>query len=365
MIAGRRVLALAAALAACGRSSTPPPPPPVRVQPSDVLTVGSATLETGPEVSGTLEAAQVAQVRAKIGGTVLAVGPELGQHVARGTLLARIDPGALRQTVASARSALSAAEQQLADARADVSRDQALLQAGAIPRHDLEVAQTRVQTQEAAIEQARSALATAQHQLADATVRSPIAGVVSARAVSAGDVVAPGTALYTIIDPSSIRLSASVPSEQVSAVHVGQAVHFEVRGYPGQTFTGTVTRIAPSAEPNTRQIAVLIEMANPGEKLLAGLFAHGYVVAQSQTGPVIPATALDLTTGSPAVMAIAGGVVQRVPVELGIRDLMTDRVIVTRGIAPGAVVFARANAAPPAGTTVILPAPAPSRFPAS
>ena len=68
-----------------------------------------------------------------------------------------------------------------------------------------------------------------------------------------GDVVAPGTELYTIVDPSSIQLEASVPSESLSLVRVGAEVIFEVRGYPDQTFSGKVERIArPRIRPRAR-----------------------------------------------------------------------------------------------------------------
>ena len=68
-----------------------------------------------------------------------------------------------------------------------------------------------------------------------ATVRAPISGLVARRHVNRGDVVSSGTELYTIIDPSSMRLEASVPSEQLGAITIGATVNFQVRGYPGQT----------------------------------------------------------------------------------------------------------------------------------
>ena len=96
----------------------------------------------------------------------------------------------------------------------------------------------------------RARLASTQRNLRDAVIHAPIAGIVSDRAVNTGDVVSPGTALFTIIDPSSMRLEASVSSDDLRMLRVGTTVLFEVRGYD-RPFEGTIERIAPSADPAT------------------------------------------------------------------------------------------------------------------
>jgi RND family efflux transporter MFP subunit len=360
------------ALAGCKRDRAAqqqqPPAPPVQLAPADVIAAKTAMIETGPLVSGTLEAARSATVRAQLGGTVLRIGPEIGQTVAENALLAEIDPRGLGVATASARAQLASAQAQLELARREVERSQALVAAGAVARRDLETAQSRVAAQQAGVDQARAQLATASRQLDQATVRSPIAGVVAQRAVSTGDVVTPGATLYEVIDPSSIRLSASVPSDQLGALALGQAVRFTVHGYPDETFTGQISRIAPSADPTTKQIAILAEMPNPSRRLLVGLLARGRVASQRATGVVIPVAAIDTRTNPPAVLRVSGAsasgatgsgaaapgsTIERVPVKLGLRDPLRDEVIVT-GIAPGDRIVARATAAPPPGSRVAL-----------
>jgi RND family efflux transporter MFP subunit len=336
-----------------------PPPPAVQLTPADVIVATTRTIEAGPLVSGTLEAARSATVRAQLGGTVKMIGPELGQTVSKGAVLARIDPRGLADLASSARAQVASAKAQLDVARREVERTQALVSAGAIARRELEQAQSRAAAQRAALDQARAQLATAQNQLDDATVRAPMAGVVAQRAVNTGDVVAQGATLYQIIDPSSVRLSASVPSDQLGALAIGQTVRFTVNGYPDQTFTGAVSRIAPSADPVTKQIAILVDVPNPAHQLLAGLFARGRIAAQTATGVAIPAVAVDSRGGPPAVLRVkrsgaAGATVERVPVTLGLRDPLREEVLVT-GIAAGDRVLARVTAAPPPGARVVLP----------
>jgi RND family efflux transporter MFP subunit len=342
---------------ACRREQpAPPPPPPFQLAADDLIIANTATIETGPLVSGTLEAAHSATIRAQLGGTIKKVGPELGQAVSANVLLAQIEAPGLDDLAGSARAQVAAAQAQLDVARREVERSRALVAAGAVARRDLEQAENRALAQQAAVDQARAQLVTARKQLADATVRAPMAGVIAQRAVNPGDVVTPGATLYQIIDPASVRLSARVPSDQLGLLAIGQAVRFAVHGYPDQAFTGTISRIAPSADPTTKQIAILVDLPNPSHRLLVGLFAHGRIVARTATGVVVPISAVDTRSHPPAVLRVAGTTVERVPVQLGLRDPLRDEAVVT-GIAAGDRILARAIAAPPPGARVVLPPP--------
>lgn len=346
---------LAVALLGCHREDkTPPPPPPVQLAPGDVVAARTAVVESGPLVSGTLEAADSATMRAQLGGIVTKVGPELGQPVKAKDLLAQIDARSLASAATSAAAQLAAAKAELDVAAREVERSKALVDAGAIARRDYDTAVSRSVAQEAAVGQAMAQQAAAQKQLDDANVRSPIDGVVAQRAVNVGDVVQVGATLYQIIDPSSMRLSASVPSDQLGQLSVGQAVKFTVHGYPDQTFAGSLARIAPAADPSTKQIAILVDLPNPSRKLLAGLFAKGRIAAQTATGVVVPLAAVDTRANPPSVLRVSGGTVETVAVKLGLRDALRDEVMVT-GLNAGDRVLARVNAAPPAGAHVVLP----------
>src|SRR5439155_5821465 len=124
-----------------------------------------------------------------------------------------------------------------------VERSEALIKAGAIAERDLEVTRNQYSAAQAQLANAQAQLANAQKQLSKATIISPFAGIVSARQVSAGDVVQPGGALYTIVNPATMRLEASVPANELSAVRLGVPVDFTVNGYPNRHFTGRITNI--------------------------------------------------------------------------------------------------------------------------
>ena len=335
-------LAVAAALgSACSKADADAKaaeaaqPAVIEIGKENVVIVTNGTLRVGPIVSGTLSAAREATVRAEVGGSVLKVGPDEGEAVKRGQMLAQIDARTLGDAVMSAESALRSAEQALAVAKSDAQRNEELVKAGAIARRDVEVGNANVKSAEAQVEEARTRLATARKTLGYATVAAPMAGVVSKRFVNAGDVATMGTELYTIIDPSSMRLEAAVPSEQIGAVRVGAPVVFEVRGYPDQTFEGRVERISPAADATTRQVPIFVQIPNASGRLLAGLFAEGRVTREERTGLIVPATVISGTGDDTSVMRLRDGKVERVSVKLGLRDDQTERVEVASGIAAG------------------------------
>ena len=173
---------------------------------------------------------------------------------------------------------------------------------------------------------AQAQLANAQKQLSKATITAPFSGIVSARQVSAGDVVQPGGALYTIVNPSTMRLEASVPANELSAVRVGVPVDFTVNGYPNRQFTGHITSINPVADPTTRQVRIIVSLPNAGNVLVGGLFADGHVASEVRRAPVVPLAAVD----ERGLQAVRHAHQERrgakTEVELGIRDGATETV---------------------------------------
>ena len=351
------------ALAACKQGAKQAAPtateaPVIKLAPEDVVVINRGEFQTGPRISGTLQAANRAVVRAETQGSVVAIGPELGQVVKKGDLLARIEAKALGDVATSARSGVSAAQAQYELAQREVQRTEALVKGGAIAQRELDRAKSQLSAAAAAVTQAKAQLSSSQSMLGDATVRAPIAGVVSRRSVSAGDVVSPGSELYEVIEPSTMRLDASIASDDLSAISPGKEVNFEVRGYPGQQFAGKIARVAPAADPVTRQIQVLVDIPNPGGKLVAGLYAEGRVSVEKREALIVPLGAIDTAGDQPSVLRVKNGVVERVIIALGVRDERAEVVEVTNGVAPGdALVLTRAtkNVAP--GSKVELPPP--------
>jgi RND family efflux transporter MFP subunit len=341
-VRGLKILAGAltvASLVACDKTAEPEAsasaPAAIEIGREDLVTVTRAEISVGPLVSGELRAAREATVRAEVGGSVLQVSAEEGQSVRQGTLLARIEDQTLREGVGSAQSDVRSLEQALEVAQREQQRTETLVKAGALAERDADLARSAVSAAQAQVDAARTRLSSAREQLSNATVMSPMTGIISRRQVGQGDVVSPGTELFAIIDPSSMRLEASVSSSDLSAISVGVPVMFEVRGFPGQQFEGRIERISPTADPGTRQVPIFVTVPNKGGRLLAGLFAEGRVTKESRVTLVLPESAINVTGEMPWVARLRDNTVERVNVQIGLRDPQTERVEIASGLAEG------------------------------
>jgi RND family efflux transporter MFP subunit len=334
------------------KSAEPAAAAVVQVGPENVVPVTKGTVVVGPIISGELKAEKEATIRAEVGGSMVEVAVLEAQAVQKGALLGRIETRTLEDAKQSASSAVRSAENQLNVARREAERTEKLVSAGALAARDLDVVNNNVSAAEAQVADAKARLASADRALGDTVIRAPLQGIVSKRSVNAGDVVSSGTELFTIIDPSSMKLEGTVPSDDLRALRVGAEVEFTVRGYE-TPFHGRIERIAPQADAATRQVPIYVSIPNVGGRLVAGLFAEGRVVSQSATGIVVPTNAVNTTDASkPWVLRVAGGKTERVNVTLGLRDPRSELVNVASGLNEGDVVLRGASQGITPGTPV-------------
>jgi RND family efflux transporter MFP subunit len=293
------------------------------------------TLNSGPAISGSLAAEKTASIRSEVSGAVVAVLAEPGAHVTQGTTLARVDDAVPREAFLSAKSAVTQAQLAADIARRETGRSEKLLAAGAIAENALETTRRNDLAAAAALDDAKSRLASAQKNLDNTVIKAPYDGIVSERQVNAGDIVSPGSALFTLVDPSTMRLEGAVPAEKLGMVHVGSPVKFEVTGYPGRAFTGTITNVYPSADPATRQVRLYVRIPNAGNGLVAGLFATGRISSSTRQGLTVPAGAVDQRGVKPLVTRLKNGKAEVVEVALGMRDEGSEMVEITKGLSAG------------------------------
>ena len=363
------ISALAGAACSSGDAADAPDnataPAATSVGPENVVVLQSAELSTGPAISGNLSAAEEATVRAEISGTVLQTYADEGSRVGRGAVLARIDDTAIRDQFLSARSGVTSAQSAADVAQRELERAEKLSAAGAIADRDLEAARRNNVAAQSQLADAKARLTLAQKQIDDARVEAPFGGIVSQRQISAGDLVQPGTAMYTVIDPTSMRLEASVPAYQLAAVTVGAPVAFSVSGYPDRKFTGRIARVNPVADPSTGQVRVVVSIPNSSNNLVGGLFAEGRITSGKHTGLVAPENAVDVRGVRPFVIRLKGGKVEKVEVEIGARDDQTDRIEITKGLVAGDTLLVGAAMGLSPGTPVRVSAPSDTAAPKS
>lgn len=310
-------------------------PAPTSVSAENIEVVAVQRISSGPAISGSLAAEREATVRAQVAGPVLSTSAEQGSRVSAGQVLARIDDRTMRDQFLGARSGVTTAQTAADIAARELARNEKLAEAGAIAERDLEAARRNNIAAQSQLDDAKARLSLAQKQVDDAQIRAPFSGIVSERSVSAGDVVQPGGALFTVIDPRSMRLEASVPAAQLGAIKVGVPVSFSVTGYPDRNFTGKITRISPAADPATGQVRIMASIPNEKSTLVAGLFAEGRVQSEAHDAPVVSANAVDLRGVRPWVLRLKGGRAEKVEVDLGLKDDATEKYEIVSGVAAG------------------------------
>ncbi len=310
----------------------------VTVGPENIAVASISELRSGPPISGSLEPEQAATVRAEVSGSVLRTFADAGQRVKRGQVLARLDDTAVRDSYLSARSAVRSAETALELARRNAERAKRLSEAGAVADRDLETAEWDVTNAEGTLADAKARLSNAQEQVDNTSIRAPFDGIVSERPVDAGDVVQVGTALFSIVDPSRLRLEASVPAEQIGRLRHGTEVEFSVSGVD-RRITGKIERINPVVDPTTRQVRIYVSIPNLDQALVAGLFAEGRVATDTKRAVAVPVNAVDSRGNKPTLHLLKGGRISESPVELGVRDEPAELIEVVAGAAAGDTVL--------------------------
>jgi RND family efflux transporter MFP subunit len=361
---GTVILTVATIVAACGGG--PPignpeqdPQPSVEVAAENIAVVDSLLVESGPVLSGMLVAERTARLRAQVGGTIVALPVRVGMSVNRGSLIAMVDTVVVADQLRAAKLAAESAEFAAADAVRNQGRSEQLHQVGAISARDLESSRTAASQAAAILEDARARWAAARQRLDDAIIRSPFTGVISEVPASIGDAVsaAAGGVIAVVVDPTSLELEAGVPAQNLGEMRPGATVQFAVPAHPGRIFAGTIARVSPAIDVATGQVVIYARVANPRGELAAGLFAEGRVTVGSVWGLAIPLNALDPLATGPAVRRIRGGTVESIPVELGLRDELLERVEVVSGLSHGDTVLVAGATGAPLGAQIRVTRP--------
>ena len=316
------------------------PSPTLEFAAGEVTQPQQARLALRVEFSGPLVAPGTAIVRAKAGGTLLALTVAEGQRVKAGQALGRIDLAEMAARAAERGAGVEAARTTLAQAERTHASNERLAAQQFISPIALDNSRAAVESARAQLAAAQASLDSTRAGLREAALVAPISGIVARRHVLPGEKVAAEQQVLTIVDLSRLELAASVGTHEVGRLAPGMAVELRVEGVD-EPITARLARIAPAAEPGTRSIGVTFELANPGERLRAGMYALGRVeIADPVERLTVPLAAVASSGGQDHVWLIEGGALARRAVVLGRRDERAGRVEVLQGVAPGSTLLA-------------------------
>lgn len=324
-----------------GAGAAPAPKEPRRVQ---LVKVARVRLADDVTASGSLTAEERVVVSAKQAGRLASIRVDLGSPVKRGEQIAQIEITDYKLRVAQAEAAVAQARALLglppsgksdavdverasgvAQARAtleeaqkNLERSQTLLDKKLIGRADFDAVQANAARAESAMSSAReeiynrqallrqrqSELLLARQALVDAAISSPLDGVVQARHASAGEMLAAGAPIATIVRIDPLRLRLEIPDHAASKVTVGQVVRL-IFG-PGHEHAGKIARLSPAIDEQNRTLTVEAEVPNPGE-LRPGSFVRARIEIGSESVLAIPTRAIVVFAGIEKVITVDQG----------------------------------------------------------
>lgn len=327
---------------------------PLLLASADLIALGTGELGTGPVISGSLQPEKQADLRAEVSAVVMKVFKHNGDKVQKGDLLVRLDDTYLRENLASAEEAERASQQAFDQAQRQFERLKTLSSTGAVSTQNLEDAEIRRNNAQSDLAAAKARVVQSRQQMEKTEVRAPFAGIISERSVSNGDTAQVGKALLKVIDPSSIRFDGLIAAEQVTQVKVGNPVRFRINGYENQQFDGVIERVSPMANSVTRQVEVAVRIQGAGAPLVAGLFAEGRVQTDSRPALMVPESALVRQGDHNYVWRVKDGVLSKVEVMVGNRDIREGSYEIKAGVQAGEQVLRHPHSQLKDGASVTL-----------
>ena len=327
--------------------------------------VDSRLAVTGPiaaEVmgTGTLESRVPVTLSPKISGLLTQVLADQGDRITKGQLLATLDDGDLRQQVEMAKADLAATKAGVDRAAAEIARAeadarQARLTYGRISRlvesrvastDELDKATQQRDVAEAELNRAQlvkvelerqviksqESLRYTQARLTDTKIASPFEGLVIHRGREPGDIAVPGSEILQIISTDQMWVSAWVDETAIGSIAVNQPARVVFRSEPGKSYNGTVTRMAPMADRETREFLVDVTVKDLPKSWAVGQRAEVYIqTAQKDQALLAPPAAIVWQNGKPGLFVSKDGHANWRSVTLGLRG--TQSVEVTQGLA--------------------------------
>jgi RND family efflux transporter MFP subunit len=363
------VLSAILAAAGCfkGRASEADPRRPVRAR---VVPVEVRQVQRVVESVGSLFPYEEVTVSSEVEGKVARVLTDVGDRVRTGQALVEVAPVELELALQQERAALEqvrahlglpegrddlkdpaqAAEvkraaAELKDAEQKYRRAQSLFAEGLIARGTFDEAEARytssraahdvavqgVETLRAQLAQRQSAVAVASKKRSDAVIRAPFGGQVKDRMVTAGQYLKVQSPVMVIVNTDPLRVRLKVPEKMAGWIAVGQPVTVAVEAYPGRSFEGTLSRISPSVDPQTRSFDVEALLQNHDGILKPGFFVKSRIASRHvATMLLVPSQAVRYTYGVYKVFTVQGGSLKEREVKLG--DRAEDAVEIVEGL---------------------------------
>lgn len=335
--------------------------------------VAIGSISTEVEYASKLNPVQEVTIFPKTGGKVSSLNVDIGDKVTAGQVLFTLDTAEVQAQLQSQQAALAASNANLArtsdsglqqqitaseqaveksqlvynDAQSNYDKMQKLYAAGAISKQELDNSKLRydnssvdlkaaqdnlnllieksgpqsTQAAAAQVAQAQAGVNAVQVQLNNASVTSPIAGVVSAKDVKVGQLAGGQSGSVTIIDSSNFIADVNVPDKVVGKIQVGQSVQVSISALDNKKVTGVIDKISPNSNSKDNSYTVKVKIDNSTGELKAGMFARVSLPSEKKDNILTaPNEALKMENNVNYLYVADNGKVKKVSVDVGISN---------------------------------------------
>jgi membrane fusion protein (multidrug efflux system) len=307
---------------------------PVRVS---AFKVQRSTFAETIAASGTVLAEEDVELRAEVGGRVVAIGFQEGARVVKGALLIKLDDAelqALRRRALHRRDLALLRERRLSQ----------LVEQKLVRQEEYDTALSEMRVQEAEI-------ALVEAQIAKTEIRAPFAGVVGLRYVSEGAFVNPASRLATVHGLSRVKIDFSIPERYASRVRIGTPI--QIISAAGDQMLGRVYAVDPHLDPLTRTCMLRAIAANDADRLHPGGLAEiRLALEETRDALFVPADAILSNAQGKHVFVVANDQVQVRPIRSGSRT--ESHVQVVSGLQDGEIVVTSGLQQLRSGSRVVL-----------
>jgi RND family efflux transporter MFP subunit len=313
--------------------------PVLELASTDVFTVQMQSLALGIPVSGSLKATQSAVIKARVAGELMDLTVREGDSVKAGQVLARVDPTEFLARQRQAQQQADAAKAQVDIAQRQYDNNKALVDQGFISQTALITSQASLNGAKSTHMAAVAGLDVANKALQDATLTSPMAGVVSQRLAQPGERVAPEARIVEVVNLSQLELEAALPASDAAQVRPGLKAQLQVEGFD-KPVEARVLRVNPSAQAGSRSVLVYLGV-NGQEGLRQGLFAQGALGTRTVQALAVPVGSVRTDKPLPYVQVLQNNQVKHINVKPGARSEGNAQTLVAvEGLSEGMQVLA-------------------------
>jgi membrane fusion protein (multidrug efflux system) len=283
------------------------------------ITVDSSSFSGGRSYPGTIEEGSGTSLSFASMGTVKAIYVSEGQNVRAGQLIGMLDSTTTSNSLALAKAATNQARAAYDQAEDAYKRMQRLHESKVITEMQWVEVQTKYNEAKQLLVQAQSTENIARKGLRDTRLTAPFSGYVSKKIVDAGQNVTPGMPVVKLVDIDKVKVSISVPEDDLSSISEGQQIRFNVNSLGGRTFTGEISEIGVSADMISRQYDVKALVDNPDHVLLPGMVCDVFAESSGDDSSLyLPANVIQIDIDNkPFVWTVRDGKAQKAYVKIG------------------------------------------------